>query len=417
MRVLLAPLGSRGDVQPMVALGRGLRAAGHEPVFCVTKDFSALMEQEKFVFHVVDVDAQKLAQSTGSKVYNPFVFSALIRDLLERTGVATLKAMEGADVVVGGGAQVLAPSLCEKHGIPYLFAAYSPPMLRSRIHPPITMPWARGSARLNAVLWAINAMLANGMLRRTVNGLRRKMGLPRVRDIWSMITHPSLVLGVFDAQLAAPPSDVGEGLKTTGFWFLEDETPLSPEVEAFLGAGSTPFYIGFGSMPHDDPKALGQRVMDAVRAAGVRAVIGSGWAELGRHGPVPPECLVVNNINHGALFPRMAGVVHHGGAGTTSTAARAGVPQLVVPHLMDQFYWGHRVSHLGVGPAPVPARRLNATNLAAALTAMGTQASYRAAAQQLATSLRGAPGVKHAVDVIEAAAKRPAVTGPATPPR
>ena len=136
-------------------------------------------------------------------------------------------------------------------------------------------------------------------------------------------------------------------------------------------------------MPHTDPHAVSRAVLGGVTRAGVRAVIGSGWAGVGTQDPVPDGCLVVDGVNHTRLFPRVAAVVHHGGAGTTSTAARCGVPQLLVPHLLDQFYWSHRVHAQGLGPRPLPIKRLDATTLAEALRSVVGNASYRDRAREV----------------------------------
>ena len=143
---------------------------------------------------------------------------------------------------------------------------------------------------------------------------------------------------------------------------------LPPKLEAFLDQGEAPVYLGFGSMTDPDPATTTQRVLDALSGLGRRAIIDEGWAGLGA-GPLPEGVLAIGPVCHARLFPRLAAAVHHGGAGTTTTAARAGVPQIIVPHVMDQFYWAKRVSALGLGPPALPRTRLTAKRLAQVLAA------------------------------------------------
>ena len=141
----------------------------------------------------------------------------------------------------------------------------------------------------------------------------------------------------------------------TGAWMISDEAPLPAELEEFLANGEPPIYLGFGSMRASDQTA--RVLIEAARALGLRSILSQGWAGLmpGDTGPAD-DCLSIGDVDHAKLFPRMAAIVHHGGAGTTHTAARAGTPQVIIPHNYDQFYWAHRVQELGAGVLRSPAR-------------------------------------------------------------
>ena len=141
------------------------------------------------------------------------------------------------------------------------------------------------------------------------------------------------------------PIPAGADVFTTGAWILEDEAPLSPELSRLLDAGDPPIYFGFGSMPA--PPGVARVLMDAARALGRRAVISRGWAELDVESG--SDCLAIDDVNQQRLFPRVVAIVHHGGAGTTATAARSGTPQVIAPMFGDQFYFGGRVRELGIG--------------------------------------------------------------------
>ena len=182
-----------------------------------------------------------------------------------------------------------------------------------------------------------------------VNGNRARRGLAPIDDVlrYNITEHPWLAA---DAALAPAPTAPGIEVFQTGAWILEDSTPLAPEIEAFLARGDPPIYLGLGSMPA--PEGVSRTLIDAVRAVGRRAILSRGWADLGLIDDAP-DCVAIGDVSHHALFPRVAAAVHHGGAGTTAAAARAGVPQLVVPMFGDQFYWASRVRALGIGSSVV----------------------------------------------------------------
>jgi UDP:flavonoid glycosyltransferase YjiC (YdhE family) len=142
--------------------------------------------------------------------------------------------------------------------------------------------------------------------------------------------------------------------------------PLPEDLERFLDAGPPPVYFGFGSMPDPEPARTTGRLLAAIARLGCRALVSRGWAGLG-DGPLPDGVMAIDTVSHASLFPRLRAIVHHGGAGTTHTASRAGVPQIVVPHVLDQFYFARRVQGLGVAPPAIPRARLSVTRLAAAV--------------------------------------------------
>jgi UDP:flavonoid glycosyltransferase YjiC (YdhE family) len=186
---------------------------------------------------------------------------------------------------------------------------------------------------------------------------------------------------------------------TTGFWFYDSPEPLPRDVEAFLDAGDPPVYIGFGSMPNDDPVVRTEIVAEACATVSRRAVISAGWGGLGG-GRTFPHVKSVGPLNHRLLFERVAAVVHHGGAGTTAAAARAGVPQVVVPHFFDQFYWADRVHALGLGPAPL-GRHFRAGDLTSALRSALEDARTKERAVAMAQRLGRYSGGDRAVALLE----------------
>jgi vancomycin aglycone glucosyltransferase len=199
----------------------------------------------------------------------------------------------------------------------------------------------------NSELWARNAERFNDTFAAALNSHRASAGLAPVNDLRSHIFTDRPWLAA-DPTLAPWPDPADRTVVQTGAWILPDERPLSPELETFLETGDPPVYFGFGSMRA--PQDLSQVMIQAARALGCRAIVARGWADLALVDN-EPDCLAVGEVNLQALFKRVAAVVHHGGAGTTTSAALAGAPQVVIPQMYDQHYWAQRIHRLGIGTA------------------------------------------------------------------
>jgi vancomycin aglycone glucosyltransferase len=241
------------------------------------------------------------------------------------------------------------------------------------------------------MLWNALANAVDIALGDTLNQQRRRRGLPPVASVMEhLATQDTLVAS--DPILGEVPPDLTQAVPQTGAIVLADEAPLDAALEQFLDRGEPPVYVGFGSMPGTDPRGTTFAIAEALAASGRRGVISSGWAGLGRGG-VPPGVFVIGPVPHAKLLPRVAVAVHHGGAGTTAAAARAGVPQVVVPHLADQFYWAHQVHRLGLGSRPVPRQSLTARSLARAIKAALSDPEIAARAQATRECLARSDGL------------------------
>jgi UDP:flavonoid glycosyltransferase YjiC (YdhE family) len=198
------------------------------------------------------------------------------------------------------------------------------------------------------------------------------------------------------------PEDWDDWLHVTGYWFHDHGREWVPprELAHFLDSGPPPVFVGFGSMSNRDPGGTTRLVLNAMAACGQRGVFQAGWGGL-RQADLPEGVLTIGAVPHDWLFPQMAAVVHHGGAGTTAAGLRAGVPTVVVPFFGDQHFWGQRVNDLGLGPPPVPRKRLTAERLARALqVALGDEA-VRDNAARMGAAIRAEDGVGRAVEIIE----------------
>jgi vancomycin aglycone glucosyltransferase len=279
-----------------------------------------------------------------------------------------MEAARGCDLVVAAGTlQFATRSVAEALGLPYVFAGYCPAIFPSESHPPPKMGSHYSHSLpglLNRVLWAREERHWDELFLRTLNEERAKLGLaPVARMLRHIFTDRPLLAadGVLGPYPASTPGLQGT---QTGAWFLSNPTPLPDQIESFLASGPPPAYFGFGSMRAGEETS--RVLIEAARAVGMRSIVSQGWGNLASI-DAGTDCISIGDVDHEKLLPRVAAIVHHGGAGTTTAAARAGKPQVVVPHLYDQFYWAHRVKKLGIG-ASAPAREhLTSQALAEAL--------------------------------------------------
>ncbi len=358
MRVLLSTIGSRGDVQPVVALALHLRELGQEVRICAPPDFGEWIGTFGIPFVPVGPEVRQTAAPRPSAAQAPPTPEQL-RKLMEDTVAGQFKAITAAargcdSLVAGMSLQFALHSVAEQIGIPYVYAAWCPITLPSQHHAPPPLPsWAQsptvGTAD-NRTLWIQDAKRWNELWAEAINSHRSAVGLAPISDVRSHILTSRPWLAA-DPTLAPWAETADLDVVQTGAWIRADERPLSPELEAFLDAGEPPVYFGFGSMRTSQD--VSQAILKAARAIGRRAIVSRGWAGLSLPDD-EPDCFTVDEANLQVLFKRVAAVVHHGGAGTTTTAAQAGAPQVVVPQMYDQHYWAKRVHLLGIGTAHAP---------------------------------------------------------------
>lgn len=389
MRVLLSTIGSRGDVQPLVALGMELKALGQEVRLRVPPDFRDWIET--LGMPVTPIGPELRGTAKASPTAAP-PSPEQRRQMMEGT-VATqfetiTAAAQGCDAIVGATAlQIAAPSVAERMGIPYFFAAYCPAVLPSPHHAPPVLGLL-GDTPAPAMddyreLWDQDAQRWNALWAPLLNPRRAALGLPPVDDVRGHVLTGQPWLAA-DPALAPWPDPADPAVFQPGAWILPDDRPLSPELEGFLDAGEPPVYFGFGSMRA--PEDLGQVMIQSARTLGRRAIVSRGWADLSLVDG-EPDCLSIGEVNQQALFRRVAAVVHHGGAGTTTAAARAGAPQVVVPQMYDQHYWAQRIHRLGIGAAHAPGSPTTDSLTAALRHVLRPDVAARARA--IATGVRG----------------------------
>ena len=402
MRVLLSTIGSRGDVQPLVALASELRALGQEVRLCMPPDFRDWIEGLGMPVTPIGPELRWTGKANPSAAPpTPEQRRQMVEGTVATQFETIAAAARDCDIIVGATAhQVAAPSVAERMGIPYIFAAFCPAVLPSPHHAPPVLAMVGDTPVPTMVdytqLWDQDARRWNDTWGRLLNAHRSSLGLAPVSDVRSHILTDRPWLAA-DPTLGPWPDPADETVLQAGVWILPDERPLSPELEEFLDASEPPVYVGFGSIRA--PVDLSQVMIQSARALGRRAIVSRGWADLSLVDN-EPDCLAIGEVNQQALFTRIAAVVHHGGAGTTTAAAQAGAPQVVIPQHYDQHYWAQRVHHLGIGTAY--ARSAPTTDSLTNALRHALQPDVAAPAQSIAAAVRS--------DGAEVAARR-VITG------
>ncbi|MBT2523453.1 glycosyltransferase [Arthrobacter sp. ISL-28] len=417
MKVLIMTLGTRGDVQPFVALARGLLAAGHDVVLAAPHRFGGFAAVHGVPFAGVDDGPMRLMDdpaNAGVLIEGgirarlrqartmPAMFTQVLADCW---AVASHGAGAGADVVVHNGQIIAGQHVAEALGVPAVLALPIPVYVPTRefAWPGVGLPTRLPAVLNRATYLGMKAPAA--IFGRVVDRWREDtLGLPHRRGRHDPLRRPdngrAPVLHAFSPAVLPPPSDWPNTVHTTSYWFLPSpDEALPPQVADFLSAGDPPVFIGFGSMSGPDPARSTALVLEAARLAGKRLVIGTGWG--GLNSARCEGVLSVKEVDYRSLFPHMAAVAHHGGAGTCGTAFAAGRPQVVCPFVADQPFWARLAYRRGVAPAPQPQRHLTAAALAAAIITATTDAGMARAAEQLGRRVRAEDGVSAAVTALE----------------
>jgi len=425
VRIVLLTAGSRGDVEPYVALGAGLRRAGHEVRLATHDGFRDLAARHGLEFATVP---QPPVTLTGTPLWRRWQRSGagparFVRDFarVSRAGRPVIEGMldafwlacDGADVVISSTSGIGGPLLAEARGARHCWALLQPTTPTSA-HPHfLAPPWVppvlnRASYRLaEQVHWRLfRGQLDEWATRRL--GLSRQRG-PDPRGFLGATPDPVLY-GISPLVVPRPP-DWGGAVEMCGFWFADPPPGWTPrdELAGFLGDGP-PVYVHLSRIAARSRPDLLRTVLAALRRTGLRGLLHTGGEPLTAR--LPGTVLAVPSAPHSWLLPRTAAVVHHGGAGTTAAALRAGVPSVGVPGFYDQPYWSRRIGALGIGAEPVPAGRLDADRLASALVRLTGDAGLRERARAAGAAVRREDGVRTAVEWLDRH-----LTGPPTPGR
>ena len=390
MRIALAPVGAHGDVMPMLALGSTLHARGHDVLVCGPEIYRSRIMKLGFRMVSIGSGFQELLEGY-TEVRNRE--EGLLRAGTSEVPVQFVSlrdALREADLMVGSMLQFAGPSMCEQLGLPYFYAVNSPVLLEESQYPSIAVP---AGGFFKSISRGRLARRWKEVLEGAINRERKLCGQPPVTDLFQHLFCSGHQLVAVDPSLAPVPENSKRTV--TGFWFYDSSEPLAPEWQEYFASGPAPVYLG----PVRTRRYMGVDLIRNVAEVSPRVLLGWGWSGIDQK-DLPANCRIMDSDMFSLIFPNVALVVHQGGTEMTATATRAGVPQVVVPHLVDQHYWAERVSSLGIGP---PA---SGSDLADTVRKALADTKLRERGQELGKTVRSRDGLTAAAETIEKNARR-----------
>ena len=419
MKILIATIGTRGDVEPYVALGKALMASGHEITICTCVHYEPFIREYGLGYAYVNNDFIDFMHSPEGKIIlgNAGSFWEILKtvapmipklgDLQERQMADVWVACKetAPDLILYHMKALGAPDFAEKLGVPCMLAFWLPMYVPTAKFPAMGFPELPLGSGYHWLTYQLTRWLVL-MMGKRVRKWRTRHGLkPRSPGLRIRLPdgRPIPVLHGFSRHIFPRPDDWPETASVTGYWFLNQDEHWNPprSLTDFLSKGEAPMYFGFGSIFGRDPKRSTQIILEAVRRTGVRAILAQGWGGLVPTASVQSESVMfIEAAPHSWLFPQVSAVVHHGGCGTTAAGLLAGKPSIICPFFGDQPFWGRHVERLGVGPSPIPQKRLTVERLSNAIDVVMNDTTMRRNAAVLGNRLQREDGTSNAVGFI-----------------
>lgn len=412
MTITVLAVGSQGDVQPYLALAVGLKNEGYDVKFAANSNFAGLAASYNLEFFSIQMDSYEFTRNSQTQSWldaesiPSLILSTnrVIRPMLAGIMADVFAACEGSDAVIYHSyALPFAHYFCQQLNIPSIPASLHP--MPTRSYPAILSNMTRSPSKAlnlltHLLVHQISWQVFLPVVRKHWNG---KIALPFIGPYRDLLKGQGPVLCGYSPVVLPISEDLPQHVSITGYWFLDPHPNWQPDpaLTEFIKSTPKPIYIGFGSMGNPAKNEItGKIILKALAKTGQRAILSTGWSGLGTDQPLPKNVFLIKNTPHRWLFPQMAAIVHHGGAGTTGAALSAGVPSLIIPHFGDQYYWGRRVAELGVGPEPIERKKLSAERLVAALSTALHDSGMREQAASLGAKISAENGVGKAVEVI-----------------
>jgi UDP:flavonoid glycosyltransferase YjiC (YdhE family) len=412
MRITILVVGTLGDVRPLLVLGSGLTALGHQVTVATHELYAQEVRSEGMDFACIATNPVEVMQTSDGVDWlrsqsNPVkavrAMSAMLRPVLRPIFDDSWQACQDADALICSALCVHGWDIAERLRIPCVFTPLFP-IRRTRSFAAVHAPQLPLGPAYNLLTYLAGQQISWQPFRDITNRWRaEELGLAPLpvwgaRRLMGWLDVP--VLSGFSEAVVPKPRDWPANHHITGYWFAASPAGEPDRAVAdFVDNGAPPVYVGFGSMADPEPERLADVITGALRRTGLRAVVATGWANLPLE--TSDQMMVVDSVPHEWLFGRVAAAVHHGGSGTTGAALRAGVPSVVVPYFFDQPLWAQRVARLGAGARPLPRRKLTAERLAAALGEVVNDPATLDRARALSQRLRSEDGVARAVRLID----------------
>ncbi len=410
MKISILTSGTRGDVQPYIALGKALQKREHDVLIACPENFCSWVEGHGLKSCSIGIDMQAFLQNPeGRKVLSGNIFSMIkiwkkiIVPSIQKTLDISWEYARHADSIIYHPKVGAAIDVAEVTGANLICTVLFP------IFPTTAFPFFVFKGNYGPFLNKLTykpMSLSRLFFIKMINKWRREiLGLknsPMIMPIDGDGTNEVLRLCAVSPSVIKYPATEQKSIHTTGYWFLEEGEKWQPDSNfiEFIKSGEKPVYIGFGSMPTRNPEKLTKEIIQGIKDAGLRAILATGWGGLKKIN-LPDDIYLIEKAPHDALFNYVSAVVHHGGAGTTSAGLRAGLPTFICPSSFDQPYWGRLICSLGIGPKPLPLKKLNAKKFLKGLLDLTQNESYRTAASKIGMQIANENGVSRAVELIE----------------
>jgi sterol 3beta-glucosyltransferase len=417
-KILIMTIGSRGDIQPFIALGKGLQAAGYEVALQTAEAYKPFVEENGLTYAYMNNDFMLLAESKegqaavegGGKLSLMKKVMPMLRRMLEDEWQAARNFQP--DAIIHHPKSLGGYHIAEKLNVPLFLSLALPLYTPTSAYPVPILSGVRLGSSFNRFSYKLIGW-ASAPYMGVINEFRVKtLGLTKRGRFASELVKPNgepvPVLYAYSPHVLPVPEDYPSHVHVTGYWFLDRKENWQPPTELvqFLKAGAPPVYVGFGSMSGAKAQERAKIVIEALAKSGQRGLLASGWGGL-KVSDLPANVFMLEQAPHDWLFQRVSAVVHHGGAGTTAAGLRAGKPTIIVPFIADQPFWGKVIYELGVGPQPIPQGKLTLEGLTTAIQRVVTDTEMRRHAEAVGEKIRAEDGVGNAIKMITQNMRRP----------
>jgi sterol 3beta-glucosyltransferase len=410
-KILIMTIGSRGDIQPFIALGKGLQAAGYEVALQTAEAYKPFVEENGLTYAYMNNDFMLLAESKegqaavegGGKLSLIKKVMPMLRRMLEDEWQAARDFQP--DAIIHHPKSLGGYHIAEKLNIPLFLSLALPLYTPTSAYPVPILSSVQLGGGFNRFSYKLMGW-ASAPYMGVINDFRVKtLGLPKRGRFASELVKPNgepvPVLYAYSSHVLPVPNDYPPHVHVTGYWFLDRQAGWQPSADLvrFLESGPAPVYVGFGSMTGTTAQERAKIVLEALAKTGQRGLLASGWGGLKVTG-LPANVFLLEQAPHDWLFAHVSAVVHHGGAGTTAAGLRAGKPTIIVPFIADQPFWGKVIHELGVGPKPIPQSKLSVGALTAAINAVINDEGMRRRAAAVGEKLRAEDGIGNTLKII-----------------
>ncbi|QUH25278.1 glycosyltransferase [Serpentinicella alkaliphila] len=411
MKIRILTVGTRGDVQPFVALGGRLVQCGHEVTICTAVNFKEFVESNGVSFSPVRVDFLELTQSEkGKKMMggSPLeIFKnmkTLIFPMMERMLEDLWEASKDAEVLIYSPKAFGGYDIAEKLKIPVFLAHPIPIIAPTTLFTNPALPFSINNGFLNKISYKANSLIMASFFNIINKWRKETLGLKNKRTLFTndLVIDGKLIPIIYGCSPTVIPFDNnwGSNVSMEGFWFLEDKEWEPPkELVRFLERGISPIAIGFSSMPLNNPLSVKRMFVEALERTGQRGIFISGWSGI-KETEKNDNIFVIDSIPHSWLFPKTRGIIHHGGAGTTAAALQAGKPMLICPFSGDQPFWATQMKKIGVATFPLKENDMSVETFIDRIKELLNNKRLRDTAESIAIKINSEKGIEKTIKFI-----------------